>query len=98
MVVCMVNAKVTLQDFSPDPAVPDGLRSWPTISPKSSKFRAFSRCFCATMQDADQHIKSSLGFSLLPKDTSTCRPGELNQRPSDNKMLALPQRQVGAHY
>lgn len=28
----------------------------------------------------------------LPKDTSTCRPGESNQRPSDYKMLALPLR------
>ena len=30
------------------------------------------------------------GFSILPKNTSTCRPGESNQLPSDNKMLALP--------
>ena len=36
------------------------------------------------------HIRSSLGVSILPKDTSTCRPGESNQRPSYNKMLALP--------
>ena len=27
----------------------------------------------------------SLEFSILPRDTSTCRPGESNQRPSDNK-------------
>ena len=27
-------------------------------------------------------VRSSLGFSILPKDTSTCRSGELNQRPS----------------
>ena len=26
----------------------------------------------AAMQGADQHIRSSLGFSILPKDTSTC--------------------------
>ena len=44
----------------------------------------------AAMQGADQHIRSSLGFSVLPKDTSTCRPGESNQRPSNNMMLALP--------
>ena len=31
-----------------------------------------------------------LGFSILPKDTWTCRPGESHQQPSDNKMLALP--------
>ena len=30
------------------------------------------------------------GFSILSKDTSTCRLGESNQRPSDNKTLALP--------
>lgn len=34
----------------------------------------------AAMQDADQHIRSSLA----------CRPGDSNQRPSDNKTLALP--------
>ena len=42
------------------------------------------------MQGANQHIRSSLGFSILPKDTLTRRPGEYNQRSSDNKMLALP--------
>ena len=36
------------------------------------------------------HIGSSLGFNILPKDTFTCRPGESNQQPSDNKALALP--------
>ena len=41
----------------------------------------------ATMQGADQHIRSSLGFSILPKDTLTCRPGKPNQQPSDNKTL-----------
>ena len=30
----------------------------------------------AAMKGADKHIKSSLGFSILPKDTSTCRLGE----------------------
>ena len=40
------------------------------------------------MQDADQHIRSSLGLSFLPKVTSPCRP-ELNQLPSDNKTPAL---------
>ena len=34
-----------------------------------------------TMQDAYQHIKSSLGFSTLPKDTSTCRPEESTSDP-----------------
>ena len=42
----------------------------------------------ATMQGADQHVRSSLGF--LPMDTLTCRPGESNQRPPNNKTLALP--------
>ena len=57
-------------------------------------------CFCpkrltvihtlvAAMQGADQHIRSSLGFSILPEVTSTSRPGESNQRPSSNKTLAL---------
>ena len=45
----------------------------------------------AAMQGADQHTRSILGFSILPKVTSTCRPGETNQQPSDNKTLALPQ-------
>ena len=44
----------------------------------------------AAMQGANQHISSSLGLSILPKDTATCRPGELNQQPSDNNTLALP--------
>ena len=49
----------------------------------------------AAMQGADQHIRSSLGFSILPKDTLAlttlkCRPGKSNQRPSNNKTLALP--------
>ena len=42
----------------------------------------------AATQDADQHIRS-LGVSILPKDPSTCRPGELNKQPSDNKTQAL---------
>ena len=33
----------------------------------------------AAMQGADQHIRRSVRFSILPKDTLTCRPGELNQ-------------------
>ena len=44
----------------------------------------------AALQRADWLIRSSLGFSILPKDTPACRPGELNQRPSHNKTLALP--------
>ena len=48
----------------------------------------------AAMQGADQHIKSSLGFIILPKPTSTCRPGESNQRPSNNKTLSLPLRLI----
>ena len=42
----------------------------------------------AAMQGADQN--SSLGFSILPKDISKCRPGELNRQPSINNILALP--------
>ena len=69
------------------------------------RFRAFIRHFLskatysnsyihtpmvvAAMQDDDQHIRSSLEFSILPKDTSTCRPGESKQKSSDNKRLAL---------
>lgn len=65
-------------------------------------FRAFIRCFCpkqltvfhtyihvlmpvATMQGAVQQIRSSLTRSCL-----MCRPGEWDQRPSDDKTLALP--------
>ena len=44
----------------------------------------------AAMQGAAQHIRSSSGLSILPNDTLTCRQGESNQRPSYNKMLALP--------
>ena len=33
------------------------------------------------MQGADQHTRSTLGLSILPKHTSTCWPGELNRRP-----------------
>ena len=39
----------------------------------------------AAMQGANQHIRSSLGFSMLHKDTLACRPGESNQQPSSNK-------------
>ena len=39
----------------------------------------------AAMQVADQQIRRSLRFGILPKDTLTCTPGELNQHPSDNK-------------
>ena len=45
----------------------------------------------AAMQGADLYIRSSYGFSILPKDTSKCRPGESNQQSSDNKTLAEPQ-------
>ena len=38
----------------------------------------------AAMQDANQHIRSSLGFMILPKGTSTCRPGESFQQPSED--------------
>ena len=41
----------------------------------------------AATQSASQHIRSSLGFNILPKDTSTCRPGESNQHPSNDKSL-----------
>ena len=43
----------------------------------------------AAMQDADQHIRGSLGFSILPEDTLT-RQGKSNQRPSSNGTFALP--------
>ena len=36
------------------------------------------------------HITRVWGFSILHKDTLTCRPGESNQQPYDNKTLALP--------
>ena len=42
------------------------------------------------VRGAGQHIRSSLRFSILPKDTWTCRPGESKQCSSDNKTLALP--------
>ena len=42
------------------------------------------------MQGADQHIRSSSGFSILPKGASICSPGESNPRPSNNKMWAVP--------
>ena len=47
----------------------------------------------AATQLANQQIRSSLGFSILLKDNSTCRPGELNQQPSDNRTLASPEPQ-----
>ena len=68
---------------------------------ESHRHITFSRRFCpkwitvfhtlmvlAAMWGAD-HIRSSLSVSMLHKDTSTCRPGESNQRPSNNKTLAL---------
>ena len=42
----------------------------------------------AAMQGDDQYIRSSLGFSISPKDTLTQRPGEWDNK--DNKALALP--------
>ena len=39
----------------------------------------------AAMRGADQHIRRSLGFSILSKGTLTCRPGESNQRPSESQ-------------
>ena len=63
----------------------------------------FSRHFCpkqltviqtlivvAAIQGANEHIRRNLGFAILSKDISTRRPGESTQRPSTNKMLALP--------
>ena len=44
---------------------------------------------------ADQHIRSSLGFSVLPRDTWTCRPGELNLQPS-KKTVSTPEPQHGS--
>ena len=43
----------------------------------------------AALKGANKHIRSNLGFSILPKDNLTYRPGELNQQLSNNKMLAL---------
>lgn len=43
------------------------------------------------MQGADQNIKSSLGFNIMPKDTSTCRHSESNQRPSESSSTPEPQ-------
>ena len=76
---------------------------WLHQSARHLHFRAFSRRFrpkrltvihtlmaVAAMQRADQHIRNSLGFSNIPKDTLSCRPGESNQQPSENKMLDLP--------
>ena len=40
------------------------------------------------------NINQFLGLSILPKDILTCRPEESNQRPSDNKVLALPLTRV----
>ena len=51
-----------------------------------SHFRAFSRRFCPKQLS----VISSLGFSIMPKVSSTCRPAASNQRPSGNKALALP--------
>ena len=44
----------------------------------------------AAIQGADQHIRSSLGFSILPTDILTCRTGESNRQLSDNKTVVLP--------
>ena len=44
----------------------------------------------AAIQGADQHIKSSLGFVILPKDTSKCRPGESNQQASQKRHWLCP--------
>ena len=62
-----------------------------TLSAFGPKQQTLTHTFMvvAVMQGADQYIRSSLGFSILPKDTSTCRPGESNQWPSDYKKLAL---------
>ena len=43
----------------------------------------------AALQGPNQHIRSSLGLIILPKDTLSWRPGDLNQWPSNNKMLAF---------
>ena len=54
--------------------------------------RAFRRCFCpdSSIDAVGCHAKCSLGFSVLPNGTSTCRLGESNPQPSDDKMLVLP--------
>ena len=44
------------------------------------------------MQGADQHIRSSLGFSILPKDSSTWTQGESNQRSSIiSNIISIPE-------
>ena len=49
------------------------------------------------MQGANQHIKSSSRFSILPKEMSTYRRGESNQRPSNNKTLGSTQSHSHPH-
>ena len=51
----------------------------------------------AAMQGANQHIRSNLGFSILPNDTITCRPRDLNQRPKKTLALPLIHRMLPAH-
>ena len=51
----------------------------------------------SAMQGAEQHIRSSLGFSILPKHTSTCKPGKKNERPSDNKHSPNPSHSWPLH-
>ena len=45
--------------------------------------------FCTLRYTTLMAVALVLGFIILPKDTSTCRPGESNQRPSSNKARAL---------
>ena len=41
----------------------------------------------AVMQGANRHIRSSMGFSILPKDTSTHGPGGLTPPLSHSHMI-----------
>ena len=42
------------------------------------------------LQGANQHIGSSWGFNIFPKDTLTYTQAESNQRRSNHKIVALP--------
>ena len=74
-----------------------GNHQWALLFWKSNRMFTFMflRSFCpkvsnsSSYTDGGQHIRSRLGFSILPKDTSTCTPGESNQQPSNNMSLAL---------
>lgn len=65
--------------------------SWSTLS----MFKNFSLLYIQTLLSKVTgysyiHTLTAiavLGFSILPKETSSCRPGEVNQQPFNNKTL-----------